>query len=112
MTGCDRRRSASKNIRRLLPLAMVLSLPLALAAATRSFPLVMAHLFSAMFIAGGFQILTLVYGTEIFSQHFAGYLGGIASGSYGVALAILMPVFGKLFDLHRSNSAFAVAALC
>jgi MFS transporter, ACS family, aldohexuronate transporter len=99
-------------VRRLLPVAMLLSLPLAATGWTRSFPTVMAHLFLAMFVASAFQILPLIYGTEIFSRAYAGYLGGVASGAYGAGLAVLMPLFGRLFDLHRYNLAFALAALC
>jgi ACS family hexuronate transporter-like MFS transporter len=99
-------------VRRLLPLAMLLSLPLAAAGLTRSFPVVMAHLFLAMFVASAFQILPLIYGTEVFSREYAGYLGGVASGSYGAGLAIMMPLFGKLFDMHQYNLAFGLAALC
>jgi ACS family hexuronate transporter-like MFS transporter len=99
-------------VRRLLPVAMLLSLPLAAAGWTRSFPIVMAHFFFAMFVAAAFQILPLIYGTEMFSREYAGYLGGVASGSYGAGLAVLMPLFGRLFDLHRYNLAFEIAALC
>jgi len=91
---------------------MLLSLPLAATGLTRSFPIVMAHLFLAMFVASAFQILPLIYGTEIFSRTYAGYLGGVASGSYGAGLAVLMPLFGRLFDLHRYDLAFTLAALC
>ena len=99
-------------VRRLLPVAVLLGFPLAATGWTRSFPLVMAHLFLAMFVASAFQILPLIYGTEIFSRVYAGYLGGIASGSYGAGLALLMPLFGRLFDLHRYDLAFALASLC
>jgi MFS transporter, ACS family, aldohexuronate transporter len=104
--------SRLRVVRRLLPMAMLLSLPLAATGFSRSFPLVMAHLFLAMFVAAAFQILPLIYGTEIFSREYAGYLGGVASGSYGAGLALLMPLFGRLFDLHRYNLAFTLAALC
>jgi ACS family hexuronate transporter-like MFS transporter len=99
-------------VRRLLPVAMLLSLPLAATGWTRSFPVVMAHLFFAMFVASAFQILPLIYGTEVFSRAYAGYLGGVASGAYGAGLALLMPLFGRLFDLHDYNLAFTLAALC
>ena len=72
----------------------------------------MAHLFFAMFVASAFQILPLIYGTEVFSRDYAGYLGGVASGAYGAGLALLMPLFGKLFDLRDYNLAFTLAALC
>jgi ACS family hexuronate transporter-like MFS transporter len=101
-----------KVVRRLLPVATLLGLPLAATGWTHSFPAVMAHFFLAMFVAAAFQILPLIYGTEIFSRRYAGYLGGVASGSYGAGLAVLMPLFGKLFDARRYDLAFALAALC
>jgi ACS family hexuronate transporter-like MFS transporter len=97
---------------RLMPAAVLLGFPLAAAGWSQSFPLVMAHLFLAMFVASAFQILPLIYGTEVFSRAYAGYLGGVASGSYGAGLALLMPLFGRLFDLRQYNLAFALAALC
>jgi MFS transporter, ACS family, hexuronate transporter len=99
-------------VRRLLPMTMLLSLPLAATGWTKSFPLVLMHFFLAMFVAAAFQILPLIYGTEIFSRSYSGYLGGVASGAYGAGLAVLMPLFGKLFDLRRYDLAFTLAALC
>lgn len=106
------RASRLDAVRRLLPVAVLLGVPLAATGWTHSFPLVMGHLFLAMFVASAFQILPLIYGTEMFSRAYAGYLGGIASGSYGAGLALLMPLFGRLFDLHQYNLAFSLAALC
>jgi len=108
----DGRASRLKVVGRLLPVGVLLGFPLAAAGLSRSFPLVMAHLFLAMFVASAFQILPLIYGTEVFSRAYAGYLGGVASGSYGAGLALLMPLFGRLFDLHQYNLAFSLAALC
>ena len=91
---------------------MLLSLPIAATGLSQSFPLVMAHFFFAMFAAAAFQILPLIYGTEVFSRDYAGYLGGVASGSYGAGLAVLMPLFGRLYDLNQYHLAFTLAALC
>jgi ACS family hexuronate transporter-like MFS transporter len=99
-------------VRRLLPLAMVLSLPLALVPYSHSLPLALAQFFFAMFVAAAFQLLLITYGSEVFSREHAGYVGGIASGAYGAGLALLMPLFGKLFDLGSYAAAFGVAALC
>ena len=72
----------------------------------------MAHFFLAMFVAAAFQILPLIYGTEIFSRAYAGYLGGVASGSYGARAGGADATIRKLFDARRYNLAFALAALC
>ena len=91
---------------------MLLSLPLAAAGWTRSFPVVMAHLFFAMFVASAFQILPLIYGTEVFSRDYAGYLGGVASGAYGAGLALLMPLFGRLIRSALLQRGVRLAAVC
>ena len=65
-----------------------------------------------MFVASAFQLLAISYGTEVFSRAHAGLIGGIGSGAYGAALAVLMPLFGKLFDAHNYALAFALAACC
>lgn len=99
-------------VRRLLPVAVVLGLPLALLPTSGSFSIALAQFFLAMFVASAFQLLVISYGAEIFSRAHAGYIAGLASGAYGAALAILMPLFGKLFDLNAYGMAFTVAALC
>jgi ACS family hexuronate transporter-like MFS transporter len=106
-----------RAIQRLLPLAMLLSLPLALvpqyaAGSPYAFALVLAHLFFAMFVAAAFQLLVISYGSEVFSREHAGLIGGIGSGGYGAALALMMPLFGKLFDARNYGLAFALAACC
>jgi ACS family hexuronate transporter-like MFS transporter len=115
--GLAARTSKLHAVQRLLPVAMLLGLPLALvptygAAPTHAFALVLAQLFFAMFVASAFQLLAISYGTEVFSRAHAGLIGGIGSGAYGAALAVLMPLFGKLFDAHAYRLAFALAACC
>ena len=97
---------------RLLPLSMLLSLPLSLVPYAHSFVLTLALFFFAMFVASSFQLLMITYGAETFPREHAGFVGGIASGAYGAALALLMPLFGKLFDLRSYALAFGIAALC
>jgi ACS family hexuronate transporter-like MFS transporter len=99
-------------VRRLLPVAVVLGLPLALLPFGTSFPLALAQFFLAMFVASAFQLLIISYGAELFSRSHAGYIAGLASGAYGAGLAVSMPLFGRLFDLKAYDVAFATAALC
>jgi ACS family hexuronate transporter-like MFS transporter len=106
------RPSKQGAVHALLPWAMLLSLPLALLPYGHSVPLALAQFFIAMFVAAAFQVLVITYGAEAFSQTHAGYVAGIGSGAYGAALTLLMPLFGKLFDLGRYELAFALAALC
>jgi hypothetical protein len=91
---------------------MVLGLPLALLSYVTSVPLVLAQFFAAMFVASAFQVLMISWGAEVFAREHAGFIGGIASGAYGAGLALLMPLFGRLFDAQRYGIAFALAALC
>ena len=99
-------------IDRLLPLAVVLSLPLALLPQLGSVALALGGFFFAMFVASAFQLLLISYGAEVFPKQHAGYIGGLASGAYGAALAVMMPLFGKLFDAAHYDIAFALAAAC
>ncbi len=96
--------------RRLMGIAMVLSLPLALAWMVRSFPLVMFELFFAMFAAAGFVIVPIAYATHVYSAGYSGLIAGLGAGSWSAVVALVMPVFGRLFDLHRYDAAFLLAA--
>jgi len=99
-------------LQRLLPLALVLGLPLALLPYHHGFALTLVQFFAAMFVASAFQLLLISYATEVFAHEHAGYVAGLASGAYGAGLALLMPVFGRLFDAARFDVAFALAAAC
>lgn len=97
---------------RLLPVAAALSLPLALLPYGGGVPLALAQFFLAMFVASAFQLLAITYAAETFSKAHAGFIGGLGSGAYGAALALLMPRFGALFDAKLYGEAFLIAALC
>lgn len=97
---------------RLLPVAAALSLPLALLPYGGGVPLALAQFFFAMFVASAFQLLAITYAAETFSKAHAGFIGGLGSGAYGAALALLMPRFGALFDAKLYGEAFLIAALC
>jgi ACS family hexuronate transporter-like MFS transporter len=99
-------------VQALLWWATVLSLPLALLPHGHSVPLALLQFFFAMFVAAAFQVLVITCGAEMFSKTHTGYVAGIGSGAYGAALMLLMPLFGKLFDLRRYELAFLLAALC
>jgi MFS transporter, ACS family, aldohexuronate transporter len=107
-----RRTDTLTAVSRLLPLAVVLGLPLAMAPYSHRFGLVLAHFFAAMFVASAFQVLVISFGAEVFAREHAGFVGGVASGAYGAGLALTMPLFGRLFDAQRYGLAFALAALC
>lgn len=98
------------SVQQLLPLAMLLSLPLALVPLVQGVVPVLGLFFLAMFVASAFQLLTISYGAEIFALEHAGYVAGLASGAYGAALGALMPLVGRLFDHRSYGIAFALAA--
>lgn len=107
---CRGARDPLPAMRRLMTAATLLSLPLALAPWTPSFGLVLLQLFFAMFVAGGFIILAMAYATQTYSTAHSGLIAGLGAGAWSAAVALVMPMFGRLFDLHRSDAAFVLAA--
>jgi ACS family hexuronate transporter-like MFS transporter len=79
---------------RLFAALALLSLPLALASRLGAPEPVLAALFFAMFISGGFIIASLAYGTNAFPTAKSGLVAGLASGSWSTLVAAAMPVFG------------------
>jgi hypothetical protein len=53
----------------------------------------------------------MAYATETYSGAHSGLIAGLGAGAWSGAVALLMPLFGRLFDLHRADSAFVLAAL-
>jgi ACS family hexuronate transporter-like MFS transporter len=98
-------------LRRLLTVTAVLSLPLALVPWAGSLPLALLLMFLSMFVAGGFIILTLAYATHVFSSAHSGLIAGLGAGAWSAAVALIMPVFGRLIDRGRWDIAFLLAAL-
>jgi ACS family hexuronate transporter-like MFS transporter len=97
-------------LRRLLATVAALSLPLAAIPHYPALWMVMAGFFLAMFCAAGFIIVSIAYATDVYSSRYAGLISGIGSAAWSGAVAVLMPVFGRLFDLERYGAAFALAA--
>lgn len=100
-----------RGIGRLMAAGCVLALPLAAAPHVRSLPLVMILLWLAMFVAGGFIILTVAYATHVYSTAHSGLLAGLGAGAWSAGVAVAMPLFGKLIDAARWDAAFAAAAV-
>lgn len=99
-----------RNPRLLFSIAALLTLPLGLVPWMQSTPLVLFEMFFAMFVAAGFVILAVAYATEIYSTEHAGLIAGIGAGSWGAALALMMPLFGRMFDRRQYEAAFLLAA--
>jgi ACS family hexuronate transporter-like MFS transporter len=111
---CDRTVRGTSRIaayRRLLAAATLMSLPLALTPQLPSFWLVMAELFFAMFVTAGFVMVPVSYATYVYSSAHAGLIAGFGAGSWSAVVALVMPVFGRLFDGRLWTPAFVLAAL-
>jgi MFS transporter, ACS family, hexuronate transporter len=96
---------------RLFALLAVASLPLLLTPTLTRLPVIMAELFFAMFVAAGFIIVGLSYATRVFSTGESGLIAGIGAGSWSAVVALVMPIFGRLFDAHAYERAFTLAAV-
>ena len=97
-------------LRRQLFLLMLMSLPLAAVPHIRSYPITVAMLSFATFVIGGNTISVIAYGTRVYSTARSGFVAGVVSGAWSAFVALVMPVVGRLFDLHWYNGAFALAA--
>jgi MFS transporter, ACS family, hexuronate transporter len=100
-----------RAMRRLFLAMMVLSLPLAAVARVNSFEGALALMFAAMFIAAGFIIGGVAYATSHYSTVHSGWIAGVGAGTWSAVVGSVMPMTGRLFDQHRYNAAFGIAAL-
>ena len=97
-------------MRRLLIALAVMSVPLAATTLIPSYIGTMLNLFFSMFVAAGYIIAAMAYATGIYSSRYSGLIAGLGAGSWSAVVAVLMPAFGELFDMHRYSAAFALAA--
>jgi len=102
-------RSPAANARRMMAWCMVLSLPLMAVPQLSAIWMVMAELFAATFLVAGFIILSVAHATDIYSSAHSGFIAGVGAGSWGAAVALVMPIFGRLFDQRRFGTAFLIA---
>ena len=97
--------------RRLMGVCMLLSLPLIGVTYLPAIWMVMAELFLATFAVSGFVIVSVFYASDVYSTANSGFIAGVGGGAWGGAVALMMPIFGRLFDRHDYQSAFLIAAL-
>jgi len=97
-------------LRKLLTVCVLLNLPFATIPWMTSVAAVLAAMFLAMFVASGFVVLSVAYATHIYSDDHAGLIAGTGAGSWSLLVALVMPVFGRIFDLHQYAQAFWIAA--
>ncbi|MEN6534911.1 MAG: MFS transporter [Bryobacteraceae bacterium] len=108
----DKNKSSIKPVFWLLTVVTVLGTPLAFVPYVSSLWAVMFLLFLAMFVAGGFLILTVAYAVRTYSPAHSGLIAGLGAGSWSAAVACVMPIFGRLFDLRQYDTLFLLAAIC
>ncbi len=101
--------TAQEACGRVFAIGLVLSMPLAGAAAISGVPWFLAELFFAMFITGAFIVGGIAYATNAFGSEHAGLLAGLGAGSFSATTALTAPWFGALFDGGQYASAFWIA---
>ena len=89
----------------------VLSLNAAAIPFTHSLPLVMALLFFSMFLGGGFVVLSLSQGLAAQRNAKPGFLAGTCVAAWSIAVAVIMPLIGRMFDHREYRHAFLLFAL-
>lgn len=99
------------GLRRLLVVLAVLSLPLAYTTFADSYALALLILFCSMFVGAGFIIAAMAYATAIYPSGQSGLIAGLGAGAWSAIVALVMPVFGQLFDQHQYGTAFLIASV-
>jgi ACS family hexuronate transporter-like MFS transporter len=97
-------------LRRLLVWCVVLNLAFFAVPLTASTALVLFLMWLAMFVAAGFIVLSIAYASSVYTADHAGLIAGLGAGSWSAIVALVMPYFGWLFDLHAYPTAFRTAA--
>jgi ACS family hexuronate transporter-like MFS transporter len=96
-------------LRRMLACCAAITLAFAAVPWLSHVAAVMLGMFLAMFAASGFIVLSVAYATDVYSADHAGLIAGAGAGSWSAVVAVTMPLFGHLFDLHRYSAAFWIA---
>jgi MFS transporter, ACS family, hexuronate transporter len=55
-------------------------------------------------------VLPVTHANSVYTGDHAGLIAGIGAGSWSAVVAIMMPYFGRLFDLRDYSQAFWIAA--
>jgi ACS family hexuronate transporter-like MFS transporter len=98
-----------RSLGRLMTICVLLNLAFATVPWLPNVAAVMFVMFLAMFVSSGFVVLSVAYATHVYSQDHAGLIAGAGAGSWSAVVALMMPLFGRLFDLHLYSAAFAIA---
>ena len=101
--------SRRESLRRMLTWCAVLSLVFALTPLVPGTVSVLVLMFLAMFAASGFLVLSVAYANSVYTADHAGLIAGVGAGSWSAAVAVMMPISGRLFDVHAYAAAFWIA---
>ena len=101
--------SRRAGLRRMLAWCAVLSLVFALTPLVPGTVPVLVLMFLAMFAASGFLVLSVAYANSVYTGDHAGLIAGVGAGSWSAAVAVMMPILGRLFDVHAYAAAFWIA---
>jgi ACS family hexuronate transporter-like MFS transporter len=96
---------------RLYLLLAAFALVPALVTKTGSWPAALALFSWGMFIAVAFIVLSLHLGARAYPKDETGMVAGIGSGSWSAVVAILLPIYGRWFDLQWYAAAFVSLSL-
>jgi ACS family hexuronate transporter-like MFS transporter len=95
---------------RMLGCCAVLSLAFAAVPLMAGVWPVLLLMFVAMFVSAGFVVLAVAYAGSVYAANHAGLIAGIGAGSWSAVVAVLMPLFGRLFDQRQYSTAIWIAA--
>ncbi len=97
--------------RGLILAATLVGLPLFFTHSMTSGAAVLAVMWLEMFSCAGLVVLSVSYVTNAFPSSQAGLLAGLGAGSWGAVVALMMPLFGRMFDHSQYEPAFRIAAV-
>lgn len=101
-----------ENLSFVIRLLVLLGLPFLLIPLSSSPYLAVAGMFWAMFVAAGFIIGSLAFGTHSFGKHHAGFVAGLGAGAWSALVGATMPLFGWLFDQGNESISFIIVPIC
>jgi len=99
-----------RSLGRMLTVCIVMNVMFATVPWLPNVQSVLIVLFLTMFVSAGFVVVSVAYATHIYPAEHAGLIAGTGAGSWSLMVALAMPYFGRLFDLHRYAEAFPLAA--
>jgi len=74
-------------------------------------PMAIALLTFGLFASGGLIVVTLRTGALAYPHEQRSMAAGIASASFSAAVALTLPILGRLFDQQQYSAAFTLIAV-